>query len=566
MKKMLALAATVAALVAAAVFWPQGRRGHDARPPLAFDGAPSRYGLYLAALDADIKNDFYALGRLYPAAAEMNGSDFLDKLYVTEALAGNESAAVEAARGALDKNPDLPAAAIYLAFVDIKNGDFRSAERRLRRTSEDGEPNVIIDTLRAWCLAGEKKYGEALELLDSHAEGRAFSKSTLVNIGLVSALAKDYAAADRAFAGLGNRPLDIYDLESVSAYYISRGRRDAAIKLVERELARAPSSISVASLLAAVKDGWTPPAVDTAVKGLAKSFFDISAGILMTSYGRISDLYMLYDEMALSLNPDAQIAIVMRAEAYRKTGRDDLFSREVARIEPGSYLWYVAWHALGSHLADKGDRRGEKILLELIEAEPRFLQAYGSMGDYWRRKDDLKQAIKWYGRGIDAGGADAVLSSLHFSRGALYNKLGRFEDSEADLERAIALAPNNPVLMNYLGYYLVSYGKDSERGEKLIEKAISLSPSNPYYIDSLGWAHFMRGDTARALRLVEFAYAMTPRNSVVLDHLGDIYLSLGRNTEAVFSYKKALAHFDPARDNEHLTAAVLEEKIRAHGR
>jgi tetratricopeptide (TPR) repeat protein len=198
----------------------------------------------------------------------------------------------------------------------------------------------------------------------------------------------------------------------------------------------------------------------------------------------------------------------------------------------------------------------------LISRYPHLLQAYASIGDYYRFKGQTGKAVKWYSRGLDQGGGSAALAAeLHFARAAAYDQSGDVANARKDLEAAVAKNAKSPALLNYYGYFLVSHEFDVDKGMKSIEMALAADPGNAYYIDSYGWAYYKLGNFAEAVRMLEYAYAMSPRNAVIIDHLGDAYAAAGRYAEAKFSYAKALAHFKDEKFNENLTESLLREKL-----
>ena len=137
--------------------------------------------------------------------------------------------------------------------------------------------------------------------------------------------------------------------------------------------------------------------------------------------------------------------------------------------------------------------------------------------------------------------ADGDNWRLHFARGAARERLGRHGEAEADFERALELSPEQPDVLNYLGYMWVDRGEqlagrpghDPARGRA--------RPNSGAIIDSLGWAYYRLGEYARALDHLEAAVALEPADATLNDHLGDLYWRLGRRTEARFQWRRALA-------------------------
>jgi tetratricopeptide (TPR) repeat protein len=113
-------------------------------------------------------------------------------------------------------------------------------------------------------------------------------------------------------------------------------------------------------------------------------------------------------------------------------------------------------------------------------------------------------------------------------------------NTEADLQAAIAVEPDRPELLNFLGYAWVNRGVRVQEGLALIQRAADARPDQGYIIDSLGWAYFRLGQMDKAIEYLERAAELSPTDSEVIDHLGDAYWRAGRETEARFEWTAAL--------------------------
>ncbi|WP_174296846.1 tetratricopeptide repeat protein, partial [Sphingomonas bacterium] len=164
------------------------------------------------------------------------------------------------------------------------------------------------------------------------------------------------------------------------------------------------------------------------------------------------------------------------------------------------------------------------------DASPYDIQRYGAALAEMRRPDE---AAAQYARVVQAspGQWDAWLQYA----GALDDG-GHWPAARAALEKAVALGPDEPLALNYLGYARIEHGEDPATSEALLEKAARLKPNDPSIEDSLAWAWFKRGDVARALPLLERAAVGEPANAVIAEHLGDAYWTVGRRYEARYAW------------------------------
>jgi Flp pilus assembly protein TadD len=151
------------------------------------------------------------------------------------------------------------------------------------------------------------------------------------------------------------------------------------------------------------------------------------------------------------------------------------------------------------------------------------------------------EAITYYSRAIAIiKKPEAQHWNYYYSRGTSYERVRKWPQAEADLQTALKLNPDEPTVLNYLGYSWVDQNKNLKTGLQLIEKAVKLKPEDGYIVDSLGWAHFRMGNFKEAVRWLERAVELRPDDPVLNDHYGDGLWRVGREREAVFQWNQSL--------------------------
>ena len=150
----------------------------------------------------------------------------------------------------------------------------------------------------------------------------------------------------------------------------------------------------------------------------------------------------------------------------------------------------------------------------------------------------------------------------YYARGTSYERLKNWSAAEADLEKALTLYPDQPLILNYLGYSWIDQGRNLKEGMSLIEKAVALKPEDGYIVDSLGWAHYMQGNFDDAVRYLERAVELEPNDPVLNDHLGDALWRVGREREAKYQWDQALT-LKPAPEDEDKIKKKLESGLSA---
>jgi len=130
---------------------------------------------------------------------------------------------------------------------------------------------------------------------------------------------------------------------------------------------------------------------------------------------------------------------------------------------------------------------------------------------------------------------------LLFSRGIANERLSNWDQAEKDLTDALSYEPDQPYVLNYLGYTWADQGRNLDKAVEMIEKASRLKPDDGAIIDSLGWVYYRMGNFPTAVKTLETAIELQPYESEINDHLGDAYWQVGRKNEARFQWKRAIS-------------------------
>src|SRR5690606_16124011 len=138
---------------------------------------------------------------------------------------------------------------------------------------------------------------------------------------------------------------------------------------------------------------------------------------------------------------------------------------------------------------------------------------------------------------------------LYYTRGIAHERTKDWPAAEADFRKALELRPDQPAVLNYLGYSYLERKENYDEALAMIEKAVAERPDDGAIVDSLGWALYRLGRYEEAVGHLEKAVELMPVDSVVNDHLGDIYWAVGRTREAEFQWKRALS-FEPDTEEE----------------
>ncbi len=189
------------------------------------------------------------------------------------------------------------------------------------------------------------------------------------------------------------------------------------------------------------------------------------------------------------------------------------------------------------------------------------LQALDALGNILRSRKMYTEAVEVYDRAISLiPKPDKRHWSYFYARGTSYERLKAWPSAEKDLKKALALYPDQPLVLNYLGYSWIDQGLNLKEGMTLIEKAVAVKPDDGYIVDSLGWAHFKQGNYKESVRYLERAVELRPDDPVLNDHLGDALWRVGREREAKFQWDQALS-LKPEPEDETKIRKKLQEGL-----
>ncbi|MCR9268414.1 MAG: tetratricopeptide repeat protein [Hyphomonadaceae bacterium] len=310
------------------------------------------------------------------------------------------------------------------------------------------------------------------------------------------------------------------------------------LQTFRREVGRHPALIALKQEIES--DNVAPLPTYSVAEGIALAFYLATAPQANQGYG---DAPAVYFAMAVYLDPNLDSAKALWADTLDQADRRQDAIALLETIPSESVHHTSAQGQLAWALRREG-RNQEALELAretLARTDNRNIRV--QLADLLQSLDRDGEAEETFTQVIEA---DEALGEydwrIYFARGSARERLGAWPPAEDDLRTAMNLNPNDPTIMNYLGYSWVDRGINLNEGLDLIEQALRLAPNNGAITDSLGWAHYKMGNYERAIFYLERATTLEPDASEILDHLGDAYWQVGRFKEAGFQWERALKY------------------------
>ena len=171
------------------------------------------------------------------------------------------------------------------------------------------------------------------------------------------------------------------------------------------------------------------------------------------------------------------------------------------------------------------------------------LNDYSRLGDVLEDMGRHSEAADAFGKAVGiatAQGLKTELWPLLLLRANALEEANRWPEAKAALQQGLAIAPDQPLLLNFMGYAKLERGEDMDSAEAMIRKASELAPDDASITDSLGWAQFKRGKLQEAIDTLQRAAEKDPDQAEIQEHLGDALYKSGRRFEARFAWHAAL--------------------------
>ncbi len=518
-------------------------------------------GSYLAARHASVQRDASAASVYYRAAlkADPRNSELLERAFLSVVADGDMDEAIKLAERlvAVDRNHRL--ARLVLGVRALKQKQYATAKTNLQQSVRGPITDLAGTLLAAWAQYGANDFKGAIEAIDKLQGAEWYALFKDLHAGMMLDLAGNKKEAGKRFERAYK--LDNSALRLVEAYgsWLSRnGNRDEAVKVFQSFDAQLPRHPLIVDAMANVKSGkQILPLADTPQAGGAEVLYGLGAAL-----GRRGgeDLGMVYLQLALYLAPNQPLALLALADLYEQIKNANLAIKFYERVPQTSPLRRNAEIQLAVNL-DTLDRTDEakKRLTKLIAEQPANTEAIMALGNIQRGRKEFSECADVYSKGV------ATISAperphwlIYYFRGICNERAKKWSAAESDLKTALKLYPDQPHVLNYLGYSWVDQGINLDEGMRMIRRAVEQRPDDGYIVDSLGWAYYRLGNYDEAVKHLERAVELKPDDPTINDHLGDGYWKTGRFLEAQFQWSHAKDLKPEPEDLEK-----IEQKLKA---
>ncbi len=527
------------------------------------ENAPSLIGSYLAGRFAKSGHEPEQAAEFYKSALDLDASDdvLLENTFQMELASARFDRAVPLAERLIVLQPNNRMAQTLLALTAFKARDFVKADSHMKAASE-GPIGELTSTIgRAWIKAASGDLPGALDAIDTPKQADWAQFYLFYHRGLIADAGGRFNEARSAFEKVFKQ--DNKTLRTALAYAHSAanaGDTSLAKSVLKEHLDRQQGDGH--PLARVLRDKITAGErvgllVKTADDGMAELFYGL--GEALTGEGGVN-LGIVYLQLALFVDPKHEFALAALSNTYESLKKYKAANDTYDLIPRGTALQSSIDIRKAFNLNSLDQVDEAKAVLEAVaKADPTDLRPLEAIGNIMRARKRYDEAVVAYTKALALVPKPEKRHWAYFySRGTCYERLKNWPGAEADLQKALALFPDQPMVLNYLGYSWVDQGTNLSQGLGLIEKAVSLRPDDGYIVDSLGWAYFKLGDFKESVKYLERAVELRPDDPTLNDHLGDALWRVGRSAEARYQWDQALTLSPDVEDVDKIKAKLAK--------
>jgi tetratricopeptide (TPR) repeat protein len=517
-------------------------------------------GSYLAARHAGQQRDAAAAAAYYNAALKKDpkNGELLDRTFLSLLVDGDVEESEKFAERVVQVDKDDRVARLVMGVHGVKHKQYAAARRDLAKSVRGPITDLTATLLSGWSIYATSGAKEAVAAIDKLAGPDWYAIFKDLHAGMMYDLAGNKKEAGKRLEHAYK--LDPSALRVVEAYGSWASRNESpkqALDIFEAFDKVVPRHPLVQEAMEQLKRGEKLPLlVTTPQAGGAEALYGLGA-----SLGRRGgeDLGLVYLQLSLYLAPGHPLALLSLADLFESVKKPALAIKAYELIPESSPLHRNAAIQMAANLdsLDKPDE-AQKHLEALIKDHPKDLEAIMALGNVLRGHKKFSECAEVYSKAVATiAHPEKPNWVVFYFRGICYERSHQWPKSEADLKKALELFPEQPHVLNYLGYSWIDQGVNLDQGMDMIKRAVQQRPDDGYIVDSLGWAYYRVGNYPEAVKNLERAIELKPEDPTINDHLGDAYWRVDRVLEARFQWAHAR---DLKPDPEDLPK--IEEKLK----
>jgi tetratricopeptide (TPR) repeat protein len=503
-------------------------------------------GAYLAARQAVILGDYPVAADYFTRALTRDPSNpmLLENAVLSYLSLGDLDRALPIAQKMEADGLQSQVASMVLSAAEARAGAF---DALLTRMAEDRGTGPLVDGLTvAWAQMGKGDVSAALEIFDKLTEESGLGPFAGYHKALALAMVGDFEGAEALFAAEVGGPLQLTRRAAIARVQIlSQLDRDAEAVALLDQMFGTDLDPALAQMRAALAEDAVLPfnMITSPIDGIAEVYHTV-ASFLRREAG--DEYTLLYSRIVSYLRPDHTDAILQSASLLESMEKFELAVATYKQVPSDDPSFHAAELGRAEALRKLGKLdAASEVLEQLTRSHGDLPIVHVTLGDLMRQMERFGDAVTAYDKALSLYPSEEQNQwFIYYARAIAQERQDVWDKAEADFRKALELNPDQPQVLNYLGYSLVEKQVKLDEALDMIERAVAARPDSGYIVDSLGWVLYRLGRYDEAIVHMERAAELMPVDPIVNDHLGDVLWAVGRYREAEFQWTRALS-FDP---------------------
>jgi tetratricopeptide (TPR) repeat protein len=499
-------------------------------------------GSYLIGRVAGKQKDVKAAAEYTARALQFDPDNpvLIERLFQLQLSDGKLEDAAKTAEKVLTFNSQHRMSRIVLGLQDFKSGQYAEARSNFAEAAYTPVGELTAALLSAWSFAAEGNLADALNELNKLDSNESFANFKNFHAALISDFLSSPVRADASYRKARETSESSLRIAQAMGNFLERNGKTAEAQAIYKAFDNgAERNVLIAAALTDSLAGKTPePFVDSAAAGVGEALFSLAAA--MTDDQSV-DVALLYTQMALAFTNDKPVMTTLLGDIFESGDRFEDAIAAYDQTAKESPLRNNADTEIGLNFQRLGRTKEAQVRLqEVIARDPKNYSAIVTLGNVFRNNEQFPEAAASYDKAI------ALITTVgrehwrvFYYRAIALERQKLWPKAEADFRKALSLEPEEPTILNYLGYSMIEKKINLEEAIGMVKKAVEAKPNDGYIVDSLGWAFYQLGDYENAVVNMERAVELAPADPLIGEHLGDAYWQVGRKLEAQFQWQHA---------------------------
>ncbi|GAA5103341.1 tetratricopeptide repeat protein [Bartonella jaculi] len=522
-------------------------------------------GAYLAGRVANHENKTDLAINYFKQALAYKPDNIETQIELLEAMlfSGAFEDAVKQARKLKEKDIITPFVSLTLSIKSLIQKDYNNAKLLLQLKTLPAPNNPIPELIHAWATFGSGQQSQAIADLEKKQGPAWYDFFIRYHLALMCDLAGRKQDAKKYFTQALNNKQGILIAPSTyeriiiayASFQLRHKMRKHAIETLKHGEQMLLNREILKNIREKVEKGTSlEKTVKTPQQGAGEVLYNFGTALNHKNSGRIA---RIFQQLSLALYPQNDATLFQLANISAKLNDHNQAIKLYRALSPSSPYYRVGQLRLTFILANNNNyNEAIKLLTALKKKFPNDRHILITLAAFYMQDNKFVEATKTLDRAIaQITNFQQEDWKLFYQRGIAFERLDQWTKAELDLRKALEFFPDQPDILNYLGYSLVERNQKLEESLHMLQKASALQSQNSHILDSLGWAYYKLKQYNKAVQILEAAVKLQPEDPTLNDHLGDAYWQVGRKREAIFQWNHAI-------DGEAKNSKKIQEKLK----